>query len=402
MISLVGSVILVGCNQIKFTPSSGLSIFGNKAASTTTSPIPTGTGISTPGSGSATGFGVSNDCSNVAATAAGTTAYQAGTLEVRVYLKSAGLTGTPVCQIDDEKAFILANGAVDLSSCNLDTTQTYDVTLIDPAHPTQDLFAQGHSLLPFAEIQFANSIWGPVVSGSSSGRGIASNGGSQGSGSLIYILYDTDPTLTKGGGPAMINAGNSAGQCSVDASPLIISLAATDIMPPLNLSAPGQGVMFNIMGENAFPQANEPLLISWFTNTNYGFLTLPNEKGLVLGVDQLFGNNTLGPDGKFAANGFLALAKYDENQDGVIDEQDSIFEDLRIWVDENKDGVAQISELKTLKEVGITSIKVTYDANFQEKDIYGNQIIDKSSALDAAGGQHMVFDLWFNISTDMD
>ncbi len=58
-------------------------------------------------------------------------------------------------------------------------------------------------------------------------------------------------------------------------------------------------------------------------------------------------------DGTKAKNGFEALAQYDLNDDGVIDENDAIFDKLMVWVDANGDGVSDKGELKTLKELGV-------------------------------------------------
>lgn len=66
-------------------------------------------------------------------------------------------------------------------------------------------------------------------------------------------------------------------------------------------------------------------------------------------------------DGIKAKNGFEALAQYDTNGDGVIDENDEIFDQLRLWVDENGDGVSDQGELKSLKDMHIKAINLDYD-----------------------------------------
>ena len=127
------------------------------------------------------------------------------------------------------------------------------------------------------------------------------------------------------------------------------------------------------------------------------FLTLPNNNGKVLGIDQLFGNNTVGPDGKYSTNGFLALAKYDANHDGVIDSQDPVFAMLRLWSDKNSDGVAQPEELLTLKDMGVSQIKLYYNRHFTEEDQYGNLTRFESIATYVDGKVRRIFDVWFAI-----
>lgn len=67
--------------------------------------------------------------------------------------------------------------------------------------------------------------------------------------------------------------------------------------------------------------AGEPGIRSvFFPNQDYALLTLPDSQGRIAGIDQLFGDNTFGPDGAFAANGYAALAKYDgKTSDGRLD-----------------------------------------------------------------------------------
>lgn len=66
-------------------------------------------------------------------------------------------------------------------------------------------------------------------------------------------------------------------------------------------------------------------------------------------------------DGSKAKNGFEALSQYDTNGDGVIDENDEIFDQLRLWVDENGDGVSDQGELKSLKDMHIKAINLNYE-----------------------------------------
>lgn len=135
--------------------------------------------------------------------------------------------------------------------------------------------------------------------------------------------------------------------------------------------------------------------ISWFNNEKFMFLVNPSKSGLILGVDQMFGDNTLGPDGKFSTDGFMALAKYDSNRDGIIDYEDPIFEKLRLWSDSNGDGIAEPGELLYLDFMNVNAIDLAYDPNYYEKDIYGNEIHFKSIVQLKDGSIKLMFDLWF-------
>ena len=66
-----------------------------------------------------------------------------------------------------------------------------------------------------------------------------------------------------------------------------------------------------------------------FVQPGSGFLALDNNNdGVINNGSELFGPGT--------GNGFLELAKYDEDKNGWIDENDSIFNKLRIWIKDSE------------------------------------------------------------------
>lgn len=189
---------------------------------------------------------------------------------------------------------------------------------------------------------------------------------------------------------------NDKDLCDERRSPLIISL--DNSTKGIGLTSILDGIKFDIMGSKALPSPHYAKQISWFKqgNTDYYFLALPNH-GVVEGIDQLFGDNTLGPDGKFAANGYLALAKYDLNNDKLITSLDPIFKELRLWKDVNRDGKSEPDELFTLDEMGIIKIDLNYDNKYKEVDKYGNATLMKSVVQTKDGKLHLIFDLWFRV-----
>ena len=196
-----------------------------------------------------------------------------------------------------------------------------------------------------------------------------------------YVIYDT--------------ASNPDDHsCDTTASPLVVDVKSDHVSDPDGiLSAPQDGVQFDILGANAAP-AYSTTQISWIRNPQqFMFLVLP-KNGQVNSIDEMFGNNTLGPDGKFAANGFVALAKYDADGIGYIDRRYPVFSQLRLWSDANGDGIAQPSELFTLQQMGITRIDVIYRRRFNETDQYGNKFKYKSAVIQN-GVKRATFDIWF-------
>lgn len=187
------------------------------------------------------------------------------------------------------------------------------------------------------------------------------------------------------------NQGNSNGLTLV--SPLIIDLGAKDDQrKKIEISSIQDGIYFDILGWNG---NHMPKKIGWTSNSRYAFLTLPDQHGLVRNIDQLFGNNTRGPDSDFADNGFLALAKYDSNKDGLITLKDEVFSKLRLWTDANYNGFAEANELKSLDQAGINLVDLNYDSNYREKDQYGNETTFKSIVRHNDGHYSLIFDLWF-------
>ncbi len=105
---------------------------------------------------------------------------------------------------------------------------------------------------------------------------------------------------------------------------------------------------------------------------NEAFLWLDrNGNGKVDDGSELFGTATLLRSGRRASNGFAALAEFDDNRDGVIDGQDSIWNSLLLWIDANHDGISQLGEIQALAETPITSMEVSYHWTGRQ-DQYGN------------------------------
>lgn len=194
--------------------------------------------------------------------------------------------------------------------------------------------------------------------------------------------------------PCIPQAYPTGGKCSCPpgktASPLIIDLDGYGI----NLSSRAAGVKFDIDGDGDL----DP--ISWPLKASSAFLVLDrNGNGKIDSVHELFGNNTVGPDNQKAANGFAALAKYDLNNDHVIDAKDAVYHELRLWKDANRNGITDAGELFTLADHKITSIDLVYKSGL-ETDRFGNETRERSvikMMVDGVEEWRMVFDIWFSL-----
>ncbi len=67
------------------------------------------------------------------------------------------------------------------------------------------------------------------------------------------------------------------------------------------------------------------------------------------------------------------MSEFDENGDGILNSEDSIFNKLMIWQDLNQNGISEEGELKSLKEHRIIGLKLT-DIQAQQSTIAGSTL----------------------------
>jgi hypothetical protein len=131
----------------------------------------------------------------------------------------------------------------------------------------------------------------------------------------------------------------------------------------------------------------------WVSSTD-GLLVMDrNHDGAINDGSELFGGATKLSGGSTASDGYAALRDMDGNHDGVIDKNDAAFADLKVWVDVNSDGVSGAGELKTLQDLGISSISALADVNLSKDN--GNLIGLTSSYQTTDGATHAAADVWF-------
>jgi hypothetical protein len=106
----------------------------------------------------------------------------------------------------------------------------------------------------------------------------------------------------------------------------------------------------------------QPVRIGWTAEgADEAFLCLDrNHNGQIDSGAELFGSATRLKDGTRASDGFKALAEFDDNHDGVIDEKDGIWQQLLLWRDLNHDGISQPNELTPVKNSSLTAIRLDY------------------------------------------
>lgn len=173
------------------------------------------------------------------------------------------------------------------------------------------------------------------------------------------------------------------------------------IYDPITLDLNGDGI--HALAANGFAGAlfdhdNDGIrTATGWVNKEDGLLVRDlNGNGIIDNGSELFGDNTTLADGSKAAHGFVALAELDSNSDGKVDALDKAFNELKVWVDANSDGVSQASELRTLMDLDIQSLDVAYqDVNQNLGN--GNSIQQLGNYTKADGSTAQMGDAWFAV-----
>ena len=168
----------------------------------------------------------------------------------------------------------------------------------------------------------------------------------------------------------------------IGGSPVIIDVNGDGIA----LTGPADGVDFDLNGNGTRDR------LGWTrANSDDAWLALDrNENGNIDSGSELFGNFTAQPAGP-NRNGFLALAEFDKavnggNGDGVINNEDSVFEQLRLWQDSNHNGMVEAGELRTLASMNIKELQFDFKES-KRTDQFGNEFRYRARVKDSQEGK---------------
>lgn len=172
-------------------------------------------------------------------------------------------------------------------------------------------------------------------------------------------------------------------------SPIVINRS----LAPYELTGAAAGVPFDIDADGMVEQ------IGWTAGaTSQSFLWLDrNGDGSVSNGSELFGNHTVLPNGSDATNGFAALAEFDSNGDGAIDDEDEIWPQLMLWTDTNHDGVSEPEEIEFISSSDIARIGTDYYFSLR-RDRFGNLFRYRSTVWQRLGANLVprpVYDIFF-------
>lgn len=139
-------------------------------------------------------------------------------------------------------------------------------------------------------------------------------------------------------------------------------------MDPLILDLDGDGLeLLSVDESNVFFDFDNDgfLEAGGWVGADDGLLVLDkNGNGKVDNLSELIGTDTV--------DGYSVLAGYDQNSDGVIDENDAIYAELQVWRDLNQNGITEAGELSSLSSFGVTQISLNVTPSNQV--IAGNAV----------------------------
>jgi hypothetical protein len=160
--------------------------------------------------------------------------------------------------------------------------------------------------------------------------------------------------------------------------PIVLDLDGDGV----ELSRYQDGARFDLLGSGRAQQTA-------FVQGGDAFLALDrNGDGLINSGKELFGEQ------HGARNGFEELSRFDDNNDGVINRRDSVFNELRLFRD-NGNGITEAGELLTLAEAGVKEIDLGY-RDVDQRAAGGNRIAQIASFLRSDGSRGQAADALLN------
>jgi hypothetical protein len=184
-----------------------------------------------------------------------------------------------------------------------------------------------------------------------------------------------------------------------------VTALGTDItyVTPLILDLNGDGIQTQKLSAGVvfdLDASGTKETVGWASNADGLLARDLNGNGQIDDGSELFGSASLLQDGSRAQDGYQALSQLDTNKDGKISQADAAFGELAVWVDSNSDGLTERGELKSLTDLGITSLDLQAQKTWIENQ--GNQIGLVSSYTNESGEKLAMADVWLATTGHLD
>lgn len=162
---------------------------------------------------------------------------------------------------------------------------------------------------------------------------------------------------------------------------------------PIVLDLDGDGIrLVKEKGKYFYDLGNDGVAeeIDWIS-PNDGFLVHDeNNNNKVDSVEELFGNLSI--------DGYDELIKFDTNGDGKVNADDERFNELKVWIDKNQNGISDAGELKTLNELGIKELELTGKGTITGQ--YDNTLQNIGNVVFEDGTKNEMSDVYFSTNSE--
>ena len=154
------------------------------------------------------------------------------------------------------------------------------------------------------------------------------------------------------------------------ASPIIVDLGHGGY----RLTSFEGGVQFDLRNNGRRSQ------LAWTAaNSDLAFVAMDRDgNDSIDNGSELFGNYTPLRSGSLAANGYAALAEFDEDGDGVISAGDAVWLKLLLWTDRDHDGYSARNELQPIASSVVAALSTGY-RTVHKRDRWGNMFMYTST-----------------------
>lgn len=185
------------------------------------------------------------------------------------------------------------------------------------------------------------------------------------------------------------SAGNAAGPRWIH-NPFFISMPQNDqVAPPLTLDFNHDG-QIDYITDKAQDMDGDGVSDStaWVANHEAVLFADRNSNGVADSGEWAFGDLARG------LTDLQGLALHDGNADGLIDHNDAIWSQLRVWKDTNGDGVSTADEVLTLEQAHIVALSLQSD-NQAQQPTAGVQVHGSTLAIMDDGSRMLIHDTTF-------
>jgi trimeric autotransporter adhesin len=172
--------------------------------------------------------------------------------------------------------------------------------------------------------------------------------------------------------------------------------AALQSVTPIVLDLDGNGIQTRSAAEGVsfdIDNTGRQTQVGWVGGNDGLLVRDVNGNGTIDSGAELFGGATELANGQRAGNGFAALSQFDSNADGKIDANDAAFNELKVWVDADADGVSDAGELRGLIDAGVASLNLDFTRGTEVDN--GNLLGMVGSYTGTDGSESAMVDVWF-------